>query len=93
MNPEDRRLMIMSPNFFGPKQADHPSIGRPCPACGVPFAAGDCTTVIALGPGSDPEQRERAAKGRPYSAVGIEVHWACATGLEDEAGEEGGDET
>lgn len=65
---------------FGPKAGDHPSVGRPCPACHEPFAAGDYTTLIAIGPGPDAEEREKAAVGRAYNAVALEVHWACATG-------------
>ena len=65
---------------FGPKTVDHPSIGDPCPACKRPFTAGDFTVLIPLGPGMNPEQRQRAREGRPYNAVAIEVHWACATG-------------
>lgn len=65
---------------FGPKTEDHPSVGRPCPACQEPFKAGDYTTLTALGPGADEENRKRAREGRSYNAVAVEVHWACATG-------------
>lgn len=65
---------------FGPKDADHPSVGKECPACGIPFKPGDWTTLIALGPGDDPEAQERAKMGRPYNAIALEVHWSCATG-------------
>lgn len=67
---------------FGPKSPEHPSVGKECPACRHPFLVGDYTTLIALGPGDDPEEREKARVGRPYIAVGVEVHWACATGHE-----------
>lgn len=67
---------------FGPKTEDHPSIGKECPACHVPFAAGDYTTLVAFGPGADPEERAKAAAGRAYTAVAAEVHYACATGKE-----------
>jgi hypothetical protein len=63
---------------FGPKSEDHPSIGNKCPACHVPFKAGDFTALIALGPGDDAETQERALAGRPYNAVAVEIHWACA---------------
>lgn len=65
---------------FGPKTADHPSVGRECPACHAPFTAGDFTALVMLGPGDDPEQQEKAAAGRAYNAVALEVHWSCATG-------------
>jgi hypothetical protein len=63
---------------FGPKP--YPSLIAKCPACGVLFAKGDYTTLIALGPGNDPEQQVLARQGRSYNAVAVEVHWACATG-------------
>lgn len=68
----------MKSRKFGPKEKDHPSVGRDCPACHEPFKAGDFTALIPLGPGNDEEQRERAREGRPYNAVAVEVHWECA---------------
>jgi hypothetical protein len=47
--------------IYGPMAPDHPSIGEPCMACDTPFKAGDMTTLIALGPGDDPEA-QRAAR-------------------------------
>lgn len=69
---------------FGPKPADAPSIGKPCPACQRPFVAGDFTALVPLGPGEDEENRAKAAEGRPYTAVAVEVHYACHTGEEPE---------
>ena len=66
---------------FGPKGKDHWNIGELCPACGVPFAAGDYTTLVPLGPGDDPEEQEKARDHHPYNAISVEVHWSCATGL------------
>lgn len=63
---------------YGPKSKDHPSIGESCPACRRPFKEGDYTTIVPVGPGDDEESRERCAQGRPYNAVGIEVHWLCS---------------
>lgn len=68
---------------MGPKKADHPSVGEPCLACNVNFGDGDFTTLIPLGPGDDSEEQALARAGRPYNAVSIEVHWACATGQEE----------
>lgn len=67
---------------FGPMKPDHPAVGDECAACNKPFAAGDYTTLVALGPGDNEEARERAADGRPYNAVAAHVHYACATGDE-----------
>jgi hypothetical protein len=64
---------------FGPKSDDAPSIGEPCPACHVPFKVGDYTTLVALGPGDNPEARQLMAQGRPYNAVAVEIHWDCST--------------
>lgn len=73
---------------FGPKTSDHPSAGTPCPACGKPLAIGDYTTLVAVGPGDDPEEQQRRDEGRPYNSVAVEVHWACSPypqgGSEDE---------
>lgn len=66
----------------GPKKPDHPSVGRECPACHEPFAAGDYTVLLPLGPGADPDAQQRARAGRPYNAPALELHWTCATGQE-----------
>jgi hypothetical protein len=71
---------MMGNRKFGPKTADHPSIGEKCPACKIAFVEGDHTTLIALGPGNDPEAQAEARAGRPYNAVAVEVHYACAGG-------------
>lgn len=68
---------------FGPKSDDHPSIGIECPACHKPLATGDYTTLIALGPGDDEGEQEKAATGGFYNAIAVEVHWACGTGLHE----------
>lgn len=67
---------------FQPLPADHWLVGQTCPACSKPFAVGDETTLIALGPGDDPEAQERARAGRAYNAVAQPVHWDCAGGIE-----------
>jgi len=77
---------------FGPKQVSDPSVSKPCPACSKPFAAGDWTTLVTLGPGADEEARERHLSGRAYNAVAIEVHFGCVYGeepAEAQAGEPG----
>ena len=74
----DAAGVVPPPTVYGPKADGHPSVGEPCPACQQPFAEGDLTTLVTLGPGADPEARQRAAAGRPYSAVAVEVHFACA---------------
>lgn len=65
---------------FGPKTKEHPSIGKPCPACHKRFIEGDYTTLITLGPGDDPEAQKKAKEGRAYNAVAVEVHYVCAGG-------------
>lgn len=73
------------PQKMGPLAGDHSLVrnGKPCPACDQPFKAGEYCTLIALGPGDDPEARARAAAGRPYNAVAVPVHWECAVGAEN----------
>ena len=68
---------------FGPKTADHPSVGVICKACNQPFKEGDYTTLIALGPGDDIKSQEKAREGKAYNAVAIEIHYSCATGITD----------
>ena len=63
---------------FGPKKADHPTVGTECPACNESFKVGDYTTLVALGPGSDKESQCAALAGRAYNAVAVEVHWDCS---------------
>lgn len=72
---------------FGPKSADHFSVGKECPACQKPFEAGCYTTLISLGPGDNPEAQAKAAAGKAYTAVAQEVHWTCATGKPDPEGD------
>lgn len=72
---------MSSKRAFGPKIAGHYSIGKDCPACRKQFSEGDYTTLIALGPGDNPESQQLAREGRAYNAVAVEVHAACA-GLE-----------
>jgi hypothetical protein len=68
---------------FPPLKADHPLVNEQrCAACKQFFVAGDITTIIFVGPGDDPEARERAREGRAYTGVGVPAHWACATGEE-----------
>lgn len=69
---------------FGPKKANHPSIYVECLACHKKFKEGDFTTLISLGPGDDPEEQEKARQGRPYDAMAVEIHFACATGQKEE---------
>ena len=67
---------------FPPLAADHPAVGQVCPACRKAIEAGDETTLIALGPGDDPEEQARARAGRPYTAVAALVHWDCSGRVE-----------
>ena len=53
---------------FGPKPADHFSVGEACPACGKPFKAGDYTTLIAQRP---------PRPGEGFTVPAIEIHHAC----------------
>lgn len=65
---------------FGPKPADHPSVGNPCPACHAKFRAGDWTALVPIGPGDDAEAQEAVRNGHAYTAIAIEAHWTCVTG-------------
>ena len=50
---------------YGPKSGLSPTIGDPCPLCGVSFARGDFTTLM------------RTTAAGKYADDGVEVHWAC----------------
>lgn len=65
---------------FGPLAADSVFIGEICPGCRSEFAPGNFVTLVALGPGSDLQERKKAAAGAAYSAVAIKAHWQCVTG-------------
>lgn len=74
---------------MGPKSSHDEAIGDLCPACDTPFVEGDYFTIVPLGPGDDPVARAKARQNRWYAAIGIEVHWACATGREETDGPKG----
>jgi hypothetical protein len=64
---------------FGPRpKFKDEDIRFPCPACNKHFVEGDYTTLIALGPGDDEEERRKRDAGGFYNAVCVEVHWDCA---------------
>lgn len=68
----------MTIRAFGPKTADHPSIGQVCSRCGKPFQAGDYTTLVPVEAGfASKEDEEKAMSGRPYNIEAEEIHWAC----------------
>ncbi len=51
---------------YGPKSDASPTIGDPCPLCGISFVRGDFTTQV-----------RRSREGR-YANDAVEVHWSCA---------------
>lgn len=72
----------MSLRKFGPKSADHPSVGKPCSLCRIPFAEGDFTTLIELGPDPDDAEAVRAyLLGNDYNAMAVEIHFDCVQSL------------
>lgn len=72
---------------FGPKSADHPSVGERCPSCGRPFEAGDYTTLVAMAPADEVEAAKMRA-GQAYIAVAAEVCWDHAPTIAWLTGEE-----
>jgi hypothetical protein len=63
---------------YGPKTDDHPSVGEPCPVCGVAFRPGDYTTLQQTHAASL-EDAKKAQEGRAFTAEAVEVHWDCRT--------------
>ena len=51
---------------YGPKSDASPSIGTPCPRCGIPFEAGDFTTLM------------RSTRDSKFGNTPVEIHWDCA---------------
>lgn len=68
---------------FGPKKADHPSVGETCLLCEAELMPGDYTTLIAVGPAEGDETREE--DGKSHDALAAEIHWTCASRLPVEA--------
>ena len=60
----------------GPKPAHHPTVGALCLACGEPFAPGDVTAAVPLGP-ADRAARAALDRGEAYEALAAEVHRWC----------------
>lgn len=50
---------------YGPKSNVSPSVGDPCPLCGVAFAGGDYTTLV-----------RKTIKGK-FADDAVEAHWDC----------------
>lgn len=72
------------PQRLGPLPATHPAVNLPCPACWRPILVGAVVALVSIGPGDDPEERHKAAHGRPYTATAVVAHWECVTGqIED----------
>ncbi len=60
-----------------PLQLGDPQIGRPCPFCRQPFAAGDVTRWADGGP-ADASELAKARRGLPYvSGPPFELHYDC----------------
>jgi hypothetical protein len=70
---------------MGPLAADHPMVEEriQCPGCGKEFKEGEYVTLVAIGPGDDPEARSKARRGLNYNGTAHPAHWACVTGEEE----------
>lgn len=62
--------------FLGPKKPDHPSVGKLCRLCGIPFAAGDMTGLVVIRPANEVEAAKARAR-QDYIAEAVELHAAC----------------
>lgn len=64
---------------YGPKKADHPTVGRICSFCNKPFKEGDYTTLIPVEAGfASAEDAWKSMEGLPYNIEAEEVHYVCA---------------
>jgi hypothetical protein len=70
---------------FGPIQEADPLVGRICPACRTPLAAGQIPCLLVM----DSEyNRQAAAEARgAYTAEATPAHWTCVTGSTDPVGD------
>lgn len=71
---------------MGPLKENHPLVKDQCHACQRPFEVGQYVTLVPLGPGENAEARRKAREGKHFNAIAVPVHWACATGEEDNHG-------
>ncbi len=63
---------------FPPMLGDHALAEAPCIACMNPLAQPEEPIVLlTIGPGADPDTRDRHWAGRWYNAVAIPLHKAC----------------
>lgn len=77
--PEDRGL-----RKFDTLSDSHPLVGNTmfCLGCGEDFRAGDVTTLVPIGPGSDEDGHAKCRRGSAFNAVCIPAHWKCVGGEE-----------
>lgn len=68
---------------FGPVSDEEFQRYQDCPACNQRVAVGDHYVLVTIGPGDDPEEQQKARRGRAYNAVAVIAHLACATGFSD----------
>jgi hypothetical protein len=83
--PERVSALHRAGDPIGPLAEDHPLVRDKanCPACKEPINAGEFVTLVPLGPGLAPEEREKARAGLVYNAIAAVLHYSCATGNDD----------
>lgn len=57
---------------------DHPATSSPCIACGEDLGTVEPIALLALGPGSDQQARDRYAGDRWGTFAAVILHAACA---------------
>lgn len=65
---------------YPPLKPDHPLVrsASRCPICASPFAAGDVTTMVNLGPTPTDREALRCARdGEAYNSRALVVHSDC----------------
>ncbi len=62
---------------FPPLKAEHPLVGKTCPACHKVFEVGDRVTLVPTFP-ADNEEFHRAREGRGFSSEAEPIHPSCA---------------
>jgi hypothetical protein len=71
----EERLVSKMP----PLAVDHPLAGQPCLVCGINLFGGIDTPrdIALLALGAEPDDREKAAAARWFTAVALPLHATC----------------
>lgn len=64
--------------FDDPLDPGHPLTYTLCPGCDFPLGNEAPVALVYVGPGPDPEDRQKAREGRWHTGAAVAVHALCA---------------